>query len=88
MKRALSLLLTVLLVCCLLSAVPAAAADAACAQPHWVSAWSTSPVDASLSELGALSGVSVPVANVSSRVVVRPTMTGDQIRLVFSNEHS
>ena len=88
MKRALSLLLTVLLVCCLLPTVPAAAADAACAQPHWVSAWSTSPVDASLSELGALSGVSVPVANVSSRVVVRPTMTGDQIRLVFSNEHS
>ena len=85
MKRILTVLLTVVLVLGCFAAAPAQAAEAA---PHWVSAWSTSPVDASLSELGALSGVSVPVANVSSRVIVKPTLSGDQVRLVFSNEFS
>ena len=85
MKRLLTVLLVAAVLCTGLGVTSAAAAPA---QPHWVSAWSTSPVDASLSELGALSGVSVPVVNVSSRVVIRPTMTGDQVRLVFSNEYS
>ena len=85
MKRFLACLLIAVVLCTCLAGMPAAAASA---EPHWVSAWSTSPVDASLSELGALSGVSVPVANVSSRVVIRPTLSGDQVRLVFSNEYS
>ena len=87
MKRTLSLVLAVLMLCGALLIMPASAASGQ-TQPHWVSAWSTSPVDASLSEIGAFSGISVPVANVSSRVIIRPTMTGDQLRLVFSNEYS
>ena len=86
MKRILTVLLAAIVLCTCLGGVPATAA--APAQPHWVSAWSTSPVDASLSELGALSGVSVPVASVSSRVVIQPTLSGDRVRLVFSNEYS
>ena len=84
MKRIMTVLLAAVLLCACLGAMPAAAYT----QPQWVSAWSTSPVDASLSELGALSGVSVPVANVTSRVVIRPAISGDRVRLVFSNEHS
>ena len=83
MKRFLACLLVVIALAGSLAAMPAAAA-----QPRWVSAWSTSPVDASLSEIGALSGVSVPTVDVSNRVVVRPTLSGDQVRLVFSNEYS
>ncbi len=85
MKKILSVLLAVVLLCGSFAAMNAAAYDA---DANWVSAWSTSPVDASLSEIGALSGISVPVANVSSRVVIRPTISGDQVRLVFSNEYS
>lgn len=85
MKKILSVLLAVVLLCGSFAAMNAAAYDA---DANWVSAWSTSPVDASLSEIGALSGISVPVANVSSRVVIRPAISGDHVRLVFSNEYS
>lgn len=85
MKRIVTIVLTVVLLCGIFAAVPVAAYSDV---PQWVSAWSTSPVDASLSEIGALSGISVPVAKVSSRVIIRPTMSGDQVRLVFSNEYS
>lgn len=85
MKRTLTAWILVLMLCCSLAAVPAAACDT---EQGWVSAWSTSPVDASLSDVGALSGISVPVGNVSSRVIIRPTASGDQVRLVFSNEFS
>ncbi|MBQ3263455.1 MAG: hypothetical protein IJH52_09795 [Oscillospiraceae bacterium] len=85
MKRLFALVLTVVLLCGVMLSVPAAAYGGGA---KWVSAWSTSPVDASLSEIGALSGISVPVTNVSSRVVIRTTMSGNQVRLVFSNEHS
>ena len=86
MKRILACLLAAVMLCGWLGGLPAAAASPA--PTHWVSAWSTSPVDASLSDLGALSGISVPMANVSSRVVIQPTLSGDRLRLVFSNEHS
>lgn len=85
MKRIASALLAVILFFGLFAAGPAAAYDGGA---KWVSAWSTSPVDASLSDVNVLSGVSVPVANVSSRVILQPTMSGDQVRLVFSNEYS
>lgn len=85
MKKIVTVLLTLVLLCSFFAAVPAAADNDT---SKWVSAWSTSPIDASLSEIGALSGISVPVINVSSRVIIRPTMSGDQVRLVFSNEHS
>lgn len=85
MKKFLACFLAVVLLCSGLGVIPAFAEDDG---PHWVSAWSTSPIDASLSELGILSGISVPVADVSSRVIIQPTMSGDQVRLVFSNEYS
>jgi len=53
----------------------------------WVSAWSTSPVCAGLSELRALNKLGVTTAAVSSRVSVTPTVSGSQVRLVFSNEY-
>ena len=85
MKRILSVLLAVVLLCGVFAVTSAAAYEG---DANWVSAWSTSPVDASLSELGLISGISVPVALVSSRVVIVPTASGSQVRLVFSNEYS
>ena len=57
----------------------------------WVSAWSTSPIDASLSdlnELGILEEVAVPIGAVSNRMVIESTASGSQVRFVLSNEYS
>lgn len=40
---------------------------------HWVSAWSTSPIDASLSETGILDRLGVAVTDVSARTAVQLT---------------
>ena len=42
---------------------------------RWVSAWSTSPIDASLSETGVLDRLGVAVTDVSARTAVRPHCT-------------
>lgn len=52
----------------------------------WVSAWSTSPISASLNDLGVLDKLGVPVSLVTSRVVIQPTASGSAVRLTFSNE--
>jgi len=83
MKKIFALILVLVL---LLAAFPAGAC-AAEADTHWVSAWSTSPVRAGLSEMGALNKFGVVLASVSSRVSVTPTVSGTQVRLVFSNEY-
>lgn len=80
-KKILSLVLVVLL---LASVIPFGAS--AESNADWVSAWSTSPVSASLSGLGVLDNLGVTLAAVSSRVTVTPTASGSQVRLVFSNE--
>lgn len=81
-KRIVSFVLAILLLCSLLT-VGASAAG----REEWVSAWSTSPVRASLSELGCLDSLGVTLAAVTSRVAVTPTASGRQLRLVFSNEY-
>ena len=80
-KRILSALLTLVMLFSLASVSFAGEAD------HWVSAWSTSPINASLSELGLLNNLGVTLLSVSSRVVITPTVSGDAVRLHFSNEY-
>ena len=43
---------------------------------RWVSAWSTSPIDASLSETGVLDRLGVAVTDVSARTAVQLTAGG------------
>ena len=52
---------------------------------HWVSAWSTSPIDASLSETGILDRLGVAVTDVSARTAVQLTAGGTHVRLTLSN---
>ena len=52
---------------------------------RWVSAWSTSPVDASLSETGMLDRLGVAVMDVSARTAVQLTAGGTHVRLTLSN---
>lgn len=52
----------------------------------WVSAWSTSPVSASLNDLGVLDKLGVPVSLATSRVVIQSTASGTAVRFTFSNE--
>ncbi len=81
-KKILSIALVVLLIA---SIIPMGA-SAEAADDNWVSAWSTSPISASLNDLGILDKLGVTLAAVSSRVTLTPTATGEQVRLVFSNE--
>ena len=82
-KRILSLLLALVL----LTAVLPLGVSAGAADGQWVSAWSTSPVRAGLSEMGALNRFGVTLTAVSSRVAVEPAVSGAKVRLVFSNEY-
>ena len=77
--RAVCVLLVLLL---LASAAGEAMADGG----KWVNAWSTSPVSASLHDVGIADRLGVTLAAVSSRVTVTTAATGDKIRLTFSNE--
>ncbi|MFQ7010685.1 MAG: hypothetical protein ACLRRN_07395 [Oscillospiraceae bacterium] len=52
---------------------------------RWVSAWSTSPIDASLSETGVLDRLGVAVTDVSARTAVLLTAGGTHVRLTLSN---
>ena len=52
---------------------------------RWVSAWSTSPIDASLSETGILDRLGVAVTDVSARTAVQLTAGGTHVRLTLSN---
>ena len=52
---------------------------------HWVSAWSTSPIDASLSETGILDRLGVAVTEISARTAVQLTAGGTHVRLTLSN---
>lgn len=52
---------------------------------RWVSAWSTSPIDASLSETGVLDRLGVTVTDVSARTAVQLTAGGTHVRLTLSN---
>lgn len=52
---------------------------------RWVSAWSTSPIDASLSEAGVLDRLGVTVTDVSARTAVQLTAGGTHVRLTLSN---
>lgn len=47
---------------------------------RWVSAWSTSPIDASLSESGVLDRLGVAVTDVSARTAVQLTAGGTHVR--------
>ena len=81
-RKILSIVLAVMLIASILPM----GASAESADDNWVSAWSTSPISASLSDLGVLDKLGVTLAAVSSRVTVTPTASGSQVRLVFSNE--
>lgn len=86
-KRLFALLLALILV---MTAVPfASAADAEDLDTagNWVSAWSTSAIDASLSGLNFLDNVGVTLSFVTSRITIEPTMSGSSIRIKFSNEY-
>lgn len=54
---------------------------------EWVSAWSTSPISASLNDLGVLDKLGVPVAVATNRVVIESTASGSAVRFTFSNEY-
>ena len=85
MKKSVKMLSIALTVMLIISIIPfTASADGA--DGNWVSAWSTSPISASLSDLGILDNLGVTLTAVSSRVTVTPTASGSQVRLVFSNE--
>ena len=83
-KKFLAMALALVMVIALLPLAPASAAS----DGKWVSAWSTSPIDASLSELGVLDELAVPVGAISNRMVIESTATGSQVRFVLSNEYS
>ena len=83
-KKVLSLVLAVMMLASVMS-VGAFAADTE--EGNWVSAWSTSPVSASLNDLGVLDKLGVTLVAVSSRVAVTPTASGSEVRLHFSNEY-
>lgn len=55
--------------------------------PHWVSAWSTSPVDVTTSGLGAIDNVGVSFSYMTSRIAVVPTIAGSAVQIKFSNEY-
>jgi len=82
-KKPVALLLSLILLMSLLP-VRTVADDS---DEAWVSAWSTSPVRAGLSELGALNKLGIVTISASSRVSVTPAVSGTQVRLVFSNEY-
>ncbi|MDO4814976.1 MAG: GDSL-type esterase/lipase family protein [Bacillota bacterium] len=79
-------ILSIALVVMLIATIIPLGASAAPAEENWVSAWSTSPISASLSDLGILDNLGVTLTAVSSRVTVNPTASGSQVRLTFSNE--
>lgn len=97
-KRLLSFLLALVLVLqCSAFAVSNGEEDG-----QWVRAWSTSMVEATVSELASLAGtdstaskilrmiafnLAMGVSSASCRMNIQPTMSGDQIRLTLSNEH-
>jgi len=83
MKKAFALLLAVILVIGLYPVYASAEQGT-----KWVSAWSTSPLDASLSELGVLDELAVPVGAITNRIVLESTAAGSQVRFVLSNEYS
>ena len=83
-KRFLALALALVMVFAMLPVSTASAASGS----KWVSAWSTSPIDASLSELGILDELAVPVGAISNRMVIESTASGTQVRFVLSNEYS
>lgn len=86
-KKFLAMALALVMVFALLPMPTASAAIGS----KWVSAWSTSPIDASLSdlnELGILEEVAVPIGAVSNRMVIESTASGSQVRFVLSNEYS
>ncbi len=82
-RKILSVVLAIMLI---VSIVPVGSAFAD-NDGKWVSAWSTSPIDASLNDLGLLDQIGVPIALASSRVTIQSTATGSQIRLTFSNQY-
>ena len=81
-KKILSIALVVMLIA---STIPMGA-SAEAADGNWISAWSTSPISASLNDLGVLDKLGITLTAVSSRVTVTPTASGSQARLIFSNE--
>ena len=83
-KKILSLILAVMM---LASVMSAGAFAAGSDDGNWVSAWSTSPISASLSDLGIIDKLGVTLVAVSSRVAITPTAGGSELRLHFSNEY-
>jgi len=86
MKKTKKLLALALALMLTVSLIPFGSASAESASDKWVSAWSTSPVSASLNDLGILDQIGVPVALATSRVTIVSTASGSQVRLTFSNQ--
>ena len=84
MKQTVKHITILILSALMLLSFPAQAADHG---SKWVSAWSTTPVSASLNDLCVLDKLGVTLTAVSSRVSVTPTASGKSVRLVFSNEY-
>lgn len=87
MKKARKVLAMALALVMVVALLPIASVSAE-SDGKWVSAWSTSPIDASLSDLGILDELAVPVGAISNRLVIESTATGSQVRFVLSNEFS
>lgn len=84
-KKLIALVLAVLLT---VSLIPAASASAdGTSDGKWVSAWSTSPISASLKDLALIDQLGIPVALATSRVTIVSTASGSQVRLTFSNQY-
>lgn len=83
-KRFLAMALALVMIFALLPMPTASAASG----KTWVSVWSTSPIDASLNDLGILDELAVPIGAVSNRMVIESTASGSQVRFVLSNEYS
>lgn len=84
-KSAIAVLIASLM---LLASAGASFAQDSSQAENWVSAWSTSPINASLSGLGKLDDVGISLPFITSRVCIEPTLSGSALRLVFSNEFS
>lgn len=83
-KRFLAMALALVMIFAMLPVSTASAKSGS----KWVSAWSTSPIDASLNELGILDQLAVPVGAISNRMIIESTASGTQVRFVLSNEYS
>mgnify|MGYP003419482745 FL=1 len=58
-----------------------------CAQENWVGSWSTSPVEFSIQKFFGNHFKDFGLHHLTFRTVIKPTLTGETVRLTFSNTY-